>query len=95
MRSAGLCIGGPRDGQMIECEYPQMVVHIGRLRALERPAPENFFSGSRAMHVESFHYAFVPFFNHGFWIPANETPDPQRLIDALVAGYRPKPVVAE
>ena len=92
MRNSGLCIGGPRDGQMIECEYPQLVVHAGRLMKMERPPLDYPVTD---MTIHQFTYRLVHMLNHGFWWPADDTPDPQMVMDALVAGYRPKAQVAE
>jgi len=86
---AGICIGGPRDGQWIECQSnTYQVPFIASF-------PNRSF-GERSAEVRYEYYGWHTFGDCQFWWAAGrgEEPTPRNLIRRLFDGYR-KPVIAE
>lgn len=86
MSTSGLCIGGPRDGQMAVCE--------GRvMRAFEQvPMTHRYATVPlEATEIERVHdYAHYEFFGVGFFVPLDWDGNPDDLVKRLVQHYRPE-----
>jgi hypothetical protein len=84
--SEALCLDGPKDGQWIECEYPQLVCYESPAIGLpEQTKPSELVS---TMSVRQFHYRRMRFGDSDFWVPGDGHWGPAEIVKKLAAGYR-------
>lgn len=84
MSKRGLCIGGPRDGQMAVCE--------GRvIRAFEQaPLATSPTPLAESAITSTYDYTHYEFCGVGFFVPLDWDGDPNDLVKRLVQHYRPE-----
>lgn len=87
---SGLCLGGPRDGQLLTVPHEFFEVHTVDSIPIRPPfPPASSPEGFVPVQVETFTYRFWPFQDQGFWVDARAPyPILSDVIRALAAGYK-------
>lgn len=82
----GLCIGGPRDGQLLSSRDGFIRFRMAKFPPLGSPSMDARITSY--LEVSTFTYRWMKLFNVGLWVDQEIAGDPEKILRAMAVGYR-------